>query len=113
MATKKPTKSKSAASFKREIAALRRTLDQVWAVLVEVDDASLREEALDAVDEACEVMATDWPDHFEITDEVSQKVQRQNELEAQLNKLVEEAEQTEDWSERPCFSERLSRWRLA
>jgi len=98
--TKKRATTKSAASLKREIAALRLTLDQVWSALVDLDDASLREEAIDAVDEACEVMATDWPDHFEITDEVSQRVQKQIDLETQLNKLVEEAEQTEDWSQR-------------
>src|SRR4029077_8029284 len=90
MTTKKPTKSKSAASLKREIAALRLTLDQVWSALVDVDDASLREEALDAVDQACEVMAADWPDDCEITDEVSAKVQKQIDVEAELNKLVEE-----------------------
>jgi hypothetical protein len=100
MATKERAKTKSAASLKREVAALRRTLDQVWAVLVDVDDASLREEALDAVDEACEIMAADWPDDFEITDEVGPKVQRQIDLEAQLTKLVEEAEQTENWNQR-------------
>ena len=67
---------------------------------MEVEDASLREEALDAVDQACEIMTADWPDDFEITDEVSPKVQRQIDLEAQLTKLVEEAEQTEDWNQR-------------
>ena len=103
MATKGRSKSKSAASLKREIAALRRTLDQVWAVLVDVDDASLREEALDAVDQACETMAADWPEDFEITDEVSTKVQKQIDVEAELNKVVEEAGQTEDWSKRAEF----------
>lgn len=100
VATKGRSQSKSAASLKREIAALRLTLDQVWAALVDIDDASQKDEALDAVDEACEIMAGDWPDDFEITDEVSQRVQKQIDLEAQLNKLVEEAEQTEDWSQR-------------
>lgn len=103
MTTKKRAKLESAASLKREIAALRRTLDQVWAVLVDVDDASLREEALDAVDQACEIMAADWPDHFEITDEVSPKVQKQIDVEAERNKLVEEAGQTENWSRRAEF----------
>jgi hypothetical protein len=104
--TKKRATTKSAASLKREISALRRTLDQVWAVLVDVDDASLKEEALDAVDQACEIMAADWPDDFEITDEVSAKVQKQIDVEAELNKLVEEAEQTEDWSKRAEFFRR-------
>lgn len=100
MSKTKSSKSRSAPSLKREIAALRSTLVQIWAALVDIDDASAREEALDAVDEACEAMAADWPNDFEITDEVSAKVQQQNALEAQLNKLVEEAEQTEDWSQR-------------
>lgn len=100
MTTKKRATTRSAASLKGEVAALRRTLDQVWNALVNIDDASLREEALDAVDQACEMMAADWPDDFEITDEVSPKVQKQIDLEAQLNKLVEEAQQTEDWNQR-------------
>jgi hypothetical protein len=100
VATNRRSKSKSAASLKKEIAALRLTLDRVWAALVAIDDASLREEALDAVDEACEIMAAQWPDDFEITDEVSPKVQKQIDLEVRLSKLAEEAEQTEDWSQR-------------
>lgn len=103
MATKRRSKPKSAASVKREIAALRLTLNQVWAALVDIDDASIREQALDAIDEACEIMAADWPDDFEITDEVSPKVQKQIDVEAALNKLVEEAGQTEDWSKRAEF----------
>lgn len=103
MTKKKRATTKSATTLKREISALRHTLDQVWAVLVDVDDASLREEALDAVDQACEIMAADWPDDFEITDEVSPKVQKQIDVEAELNKLVEEAGQTEDWSKRAEF----------
>jgi hypothetical protein len=97
------SKSKSAASLKREIAALRLTLDQVWAALVDIDDVSLREEALDAVDEACEIMAAQWPDDFEITDEVSPKVQTQIDLEARLTILAEKAERTEDWSQRAAL----------
>ncbi len=71
---------------------MRSTLAQVWAALVDIDDASLREEAIDAVDDACEIMVADWPEDFEITDEVSAKVQQQIDLEVQLNKLVKEAE---------------------
>lgn len=89
--------------MKREIAALRSTLAQVWAALVDIDDASLREEAIDAVDDACEIMAADWPEDFEITDEVSAKVQQQIDLEVQLNKLVKDAEGTEDWSQRAAL----------
>jgi hypothetical protein len=48
--------------FEREIAALRSTLAQVWAALVDIDDPSLREEAIDAVDDACEIMAADCPE---------------------------------------------------
>jgi hypothetical protein len=44
--------------MKREIAALRSTLAQVWAALVDIDDASLREETIDAVDDACEIIVT-------------------------------------------------------
>lgn len=103
MAATKRTKSKSVRSLKREISALRSTLEQVWATLVDIDDASLREEAIDAVDDACEVMAADWPEEFEITDEVSSRVQRQIDLEAQIEKLAQEAEQTQDWSRRAAL----------
>jgi hypothetical protein len=100
MSQTRSSKSKSDRSLKTEIRALRSTLTRVWAALVDVDDASQRDEALDAVDEACEIMAANWPDDFEITDEVSPNVQKQIDLEAQLAKLVEEAEQTEDWNQR-------------
>ena len=94
-------KSNSAASLKKEIGALRATLAQVWAALVDIDDASLREDAIDAVDDACEIMAADWPEDFEITDEVSAKVQQL--LDERLNQLAKEAEQTEDWSRRAAL----------
>ena len=103
MSAAKRTKSKSVRSLKREITALRSTLAEVWAALVDIDDASLREKAIDAVDDACEIMAADWPEDFEITDEVSSEVQRLIELEAQIEKLAQEAEQTEDWSERAAL----------
>lgn len=89
--------------MKREITALRSTLAHVWAALVDIDDASLREEAVDAVDDACEIMAADWPEDFELTDDVTQKVQQQIDLETQLNNLAKEAEQTEDWSRRAAL----------
>lgn len=100
MVKRKNKDPKSVTHLKKEIAALRTTLERVWASLVEIDDASSREEALDSVDIACEIMSADWPDDFAITDEVSPKVQKQIDLEAQINKLVEEAEQTEDWGRR-------------
>ena len=43
LSTTKSSKPKSARSLKREIAALRSTLGQVGAALVDIDDASLRE----------------------------------------------------------------------
>jgi hypothetical protein len=95
--SKKKAKPRSAASLKREIAALRSTLEGVWAALVDIDsDASSREEAIDAVDNACEIMAADWPDDFEIIDEPSPAAREQAELEERLNKLAEESRQTED-----------------
>jgi hypothetical protein len=97
---KKPAKPRSTASLKREIAALRSTLDNVWAVLVDIDEANTQEEAVEAIYEACEIMASDWPDNFEITDEVSLNVQAQVALEEQLNELAQKAEATEDWSQR-------------
>ena len=100
MSAAKRTKSRSIRSLKREITALRSTLAEVWAALVDIDDASLREKAIDAVDDACEIMAADWPADFEITDEVSVEAQRLIELETQIEKLAQEAEQTEDWGER-------------
>jgi hypothetical protein len=90
-------------SLRREIDALRSTLGRVWGALVDIDDASLVEEAIDAVDEACEVMSADWPEDFRITDEVSSKVQQQINLEEQLNTLAKEAEQTSDWNRRAAF----------
>ncbi len=96
MSTTKGSESSSIRSLRAEIAALRSTLSNVWASLVDIDDASSREEAIDAADEACEIMAADWPGDFEITDEISPKVQQQIDLELQLNRLVQEAEQTED-----------------
>jgi hypothetical protein len=89
--------------LKKEIAALRSTLGRVWAVLVDIDEASSQEETLDAVDETCEIMAADWPEDFEITDEVSSKVQHQLDLEEQLEILAKEAGQTDDWSRRAAF----------
>lgn len=100
MPAKKSAKPRSTASLKREIAALRSTLDNVWAALVDIDEANTQEEAVEAIYEACEIMAADWPDDFEITDEVSLKVQEQIALEEQLNGLAEKAEATEDWSQR-------------
>jgi hypothetical protein len=97
---KKRANTKSTANLKREIAALRSTLDDVWAALVDIDEANTQEEAVDAVYNACEIMAADWPDDFEITDEFSPNVQEQIVLEGQLIKLAEEGEQTEDWGER-------------
>lgn len=99
----KSSKARSTTSLKREIAALHSTLGRVWAALVDIDEASLVEEAIDAVDEACEIVAADWPDDFETTDEVSSKVQQQIDLEEQLNILAKEAEQTDDWSRRAAF----------
>ena len=75
----------------------------MWATLVDIDDASLREDAIDAVDDACEIMTADWPEDFEITDEVSSRVQRQIDLEAQIEKLAQEAGQTQDWSRRAAL----------
>lgn len=103
MSAAKRPKLRSVRSLKREIAALRSTLAQVWAALVDIDDASLREKAIDAVDDACEIMAADWPEDFEITDEVSSGVQRQIDLAAQIDKLAQEAEQTQDWSRRAAL----------
>jgi hypothetical protein len=99
VSTAKRTKANSAGNLKREIAALRSTVAQVWTALVDIDDASSREEALDAVDDACEIIA-DWPRDFEMTDEVRPEVQQQIELEAQIENLAREAEQTQDWSRR-------------
>jgi hypothetical protein len=100
---KKSAKPRSIASLKREIAALRSTLDNVWAVLVDIDEANTQEEAVDAIYKACEVMAADWPDDFEITDEVSSRVQEQIDLEERFNVLAEKAEATEDWGQRAIF----------
>lgn len=104
MATKKNKKQKSAASLRREIAALHSTLDKVWEVLVDIDEATTQEEAVNAVYNACEIMAADWPDDFEMTDELSPKVQEQIELEEQLSKLAEEVDRTEDLSKKVMLS---------
>jgi hypothetical protein len=106
MSKTKSSKSKSENTLKREIRALRSTLNRVWATLVDIDEATPVEEVLDAIDEACEIMAADWPNDFEITDEVSSNVQQQIDLEDQLNKLVEEAQQTDDWSARAVLFRR-------
>ena len=102
----KNSKPKSENTLKREIRALRSTLNRVWATLVDIDEATPLEEVLEAIDEACEIMAADWPNDFEITDEVSSNVQQQIDLEDQLNKLVEEAQQTDDWSARAVLFRR-------
>jgi hypothetical protein len=98
--SKKRAKPRSVASLRREIAALRSTLEDVWAALVDIDEANSQEEAVDAVYAACEIMAAAWPDDFEITDEFSPKVQEQIALEEQVNKLSEQAGQTEDWGKK-------------
>lgn len=100
MPPKGKTRPHSASGLKKEVAALRSTLDNIWGALVDIDDASSREEALDAIDAACEVMAADWPNSFEITDELSPRVKEQVAREEQLNKLAEEAEKSEDMNER-------------
>ncbi len=102
----KSSKSKSESGLKKEIRDLRSTLNRIWAALVYIDEATPMEETLDAIDEACEIMAADWPDDFEITDEGSSNVQRQIDLENQLNKLIEEAQQTEDWDARAVLFRR-------
>lgn len=103
----KSSKSKSENTLKREIRALRSTLNRVWATLVDIDEATPMEEALDAIDEACEIMAADWPNVFEITDEVSPKVQQQIDLENQVNKLAEEAQRTDNWGTKAVLFRRF------
>jgi hypothetical protein len=52
-------------------------------------------------------MAADCPNDFEITNEVSPKVQQQIDLENQVNKLVGEAQRTDNWGTRAVLFRRF------
>lgn len=96
-AAKKVTSKKSIRSLKKENDALRATLNGVWDCLVDIGDGSSQDETLDAIDSACEIMAADWPEDFQIDDEPSLV---SSSMEDELKELAERAAHTDDLNEK-------------
>lgn len=63
--------------LRRDNKALRSTIDNIWDVLVDVDDSSSRDEALNAVDTACYTINTNFPADYHYINDESKPVQDQ------------------------------------